>query len=92
MPPSCTTLDGLHYRRMYNRTLSYIGLPRMDALRIPIRDQAIDRPTSIYVHGLLGDVSTTSAAALWVVFYTQNSPWSYYLHVSFPAYFWSQIL
>ncbi|KAF9445334.1 PigN-domain-containing protein [Macrolepiota fuliginosa MF-IS2] len=89
-------LDGLHYLQTYDRTLlrtivtlGYLGWMLYASLYV-IRP--LNKPTSAHAHGLFGAVPIITAIVLWVVFYIQNSPWSYYLYVSFPAYFWSQVL
>lgn len=36
--------------------------------------------------------ATAVLLAFWAAFATQRSPWSYYLYVTFPCYFWDQAL
>ncbi|KAF9445335.1 hypothetical protein P691DRAFT_805789 [Macrolepiota fuliginosa MF-IS2] len=89
-------LDGLPYLQTYDRTLlrtivtlGYTGRMFYASLYV-IRP--FDKPTSAHAHGLFRAVPIITGGVLWVVFYVQNSPWSYYLYVSFSAYFWSQVL
>lgn len=29
--------------------------------------------------------------ALWALFFVQQSPWTFYVYVTFPCYFWNQV-
>lgn len=92
-------LRGLHYLQTYDRTLlrtvvtfAYLGWMLYASLYI-IRP--LDNPTfpqNSLVTSLLTLIPILIALTMWVVFYAQRSPWSYYIYVSFPAYFWSQFL
>ena len=87
-------LNGLHYLQTYDRTLlriivtlAHIGWMLYSSLYI-IRPLEI--PSLSVNKGVLQLVPPVISLACGAVFLVQRSPWSYYLYVSFPAYFWYQ--
>jgi hypothetical protein len=52
----------------------------------------LDKPKPSSSKGVLKYVPWTIAVAFSSIFFVQRSPWSYYLYVFLPAYFWSQFM
>jgi len=87
-------LNGLHYLQTYDRTLlriivtlAHIGWMLYSSLYI-IRP--LDIPAFSVNKDVLRLVPPIISLICWAIFLVQGSPWSYYLYVSFPAYFWYQ--
>ncbi|KAJ7837393.1 Phosphatidylinositolglycan class N-domain-containing protein [Mycena olivaceomarginata] len=91
-------LEGLRYLQTYERTLirgmaiaAYTGWAAYAAL-------FIFRPLDTYgAHSSSGRATVTGLAglalmALWTLFAIQGSPWTYYLYIAFPCYFWQQFV
>ncbi|KAJ7110359.1 Phosphatidylinositolglycan class N-domain-containing protein [Mycena crocata] len=88
-------LEGLRYLQTYERALikgmataAYTGWAAYASL-------FIFRPLDIYPTKSSGGAAMTgfaafSLAAFWVSFAVQKSPWTYYLYIAFPCYFWHQ--
>jgi phosphatidylinositol glycan class N len=90
-----TGLQGLHYLQTYDRfliraivTFAYIGWACFTSMYIfrPIKSGG--RPYRVVVSFVAGGV----LAVFWGAFVLQKSPWTFYLYVSFPVYFWQQFL
>lgn len=88
-------LTGLHYLQTYQRTLiraivvtAYIGWSAFASLFVfrPL-DGALEAPgkrTAVDVLALL------VLASFWTLFLVQREPWTYFLYIAFPCYFWHQ--
>ncbi|KAL6308835.1 PigN-domain-containing protein [Sparassis latifolia] len=92
------TLEGLRYLQTYDRTLirvivtfAYLGWIAFGAVSIfPPEDQEAnsDRADSL----VLDLTAALFLLGSWFLFALQRSPWSFYLYICFPCYFWYQVL
>lgn len=92
------SLLGLHYLHTYDRTFlrivvtfAYIGWMLYASLYIlrPLdKTPVFTSPRSNFAKC----VPVVVAGIAWAVFFLQKSPWSYYLYIGFPTYFWSKFL
>ncbi|KAJ7919305.1 Phosphatidylinositolglycan class N-domain-containing protein [Mycena leptocephala] len=90
-------LEGLRYLQTYERTLirgmataAYTGWAAYASL-------FIFRPLDTYTAKSSGRAVITGFAGIalatfWVLFGIQRSPWTYYLYIAFPCYFWHQFM
>ncbi|KAJ7146305.1 PigN-domain-containing protein [Mycena epipterygia] len=90
-------LEGLRYLQTYERmlikgmaTAAYIGWAAYASL-------FIFRPLDTYSVKSRGRDAITAFAlitlgAFWTLFAIQRSPWTYYLYIAFPCYFWQQFM
>jgi phosphatidylinositol glycan class N len=91
------SLLGLHYLHTYDRTLlriivtfAYTGWMLYASLYIM---RPLDgRPSTLVESNTGAFVPMAVAMICWGVFLWQRSPWSYYLYIAFPAYFWRNFL
>ena len=95
------SLKGLHYIQTYDRflirgfvTAAYLGWAAYAALYI-------FRPLDVYSSVQATQSSAKSAFTIgswlimigfWVLFALQKSPWSFYVYIAFPCFFWQQSL
>ncbi|KAF8967451.1 Phosphatidylinositolglycan class N-domain-containing protein [Flammula alnicola] len=94
------SLKGLHYLQTYDRflirgfvTAAYLGWAAYASLHIL-------RPLDIIysAHGTPTTISSVTICswiilvAFWVSFAVQKAPWSFYVYIAFPCYFWEQFL
>ena len=96
-----TCLEGLHYLQTYDRflirafvTAAYIGWAAYSALYI-LRPYERFPPSSSRASQLQPFVtigSWTVLLSFWTSFTLQRSPWTFYLYIVFPCYFWRQVL
>ncbi|KAH9915518.1 Phosphatidylinositolglycan class N-domain-containing protein [Fomitopsis serialis] len=92
------TLDGLRYLETYDRTLvrgivlaAYLGWIAFGAVSIfltPDTSTNGARRQSV----VLDATALTSLVTFWAAFAKQRSPWTFYLYICFPVYFWHQAL
>ncbi|KAJ6486074.1 Phosphatidylinositolglycan class N-domain-containing protein [Mycena vitilis] len=91
-----TGLEGLRYLQTYERmlikamaTAAYSGWAAYASLFIfrPL-DTLVVKPGNRGVTAVAG----TILAAFWALFAIQRSPWTYYLYIAFPCYFWHQFV
>jgi phosphatidylinositol glycan class N len=95
-----TGLNGLHYLQTYDRlliraivTAAYLGWAAYASL-------FLFRPLDYFTGPLKPSPSSyiVSAAtyitltAFWILFAIQRSPWTFYIYIAFPCYFWRQFL
>ncbi|KAJ7045027.1 Phosphatidylinositolglycan class N-domain-containing protein [Mycena alexandri] len=89
-------LAGLRYLQTYERmlikgmaTAAYIGWAAYASLFIfrPL-DTYVLRPGQVVVTSVAG----LALAAFWLLFAVQRSPWTYYLYIAFPCFFWHQFV
>ncbi|KAJ7757539.1 Phosphatidylinositolglycan class N-domain-containing protein [Mycena metata] len=89
-------LAGLRYLQTYERmlikgmaTAAYIGWAAYASLFIfrPL-ETYVARPGQIVVTSVAG----LALAAFWFLFAVQRSPWTYYLYIAFPCFFWHQFV
>ncbi|PFH47133.1 hypothetical protein AMATHDRAFT_152882 [Amanita thiersii Skay4041] len=94
-------LDGLHYLQTYDRTLirfivsvAYLGWAAYGSLHIfrPAQAFAVATPTSPIIQSSITVLSLLVTVISWSAFAIQKSPWSFYLYILFPVYFWNQVL
>ena len=90
-----TGLQGLHYLQTYDRfliraivTFAYIGWACFASMYIFRPIESGGRPYRIAVSFVAAGV----LAVFWGTFALQKSPWTFYLYVSFPVYFWQKFL
>ncbi|GLB34289.1 putative phosphatidylinositolglycan class N (PIG-N) [Lyophyllum shimeji] len=94
-----TGLDGLHYLQTYERrlirgivTAAYVGWAVYASLYIfrPADYVMASRSStwSSFVHATAG----VTLAGFWALFAVQRAPWSFYVYIAFPCYFWHQFL
>lgn len=95
-----TGLAGLHYLQTYDRllirgivTAAYIGWAAYASLFIfrPL-DYATPPLKSSWTHILVNTTSAVTLLSFWILFAIQRSPWSFYVYIAFPCYFWQQFL
>lgn len=96
------TLQGLHYLQTYDRFLirgivsaAYLGWAAYATLYIvrPLdyRSQIGAKPSSSTTL-FVTIASWMVLLAFWALFTLQHSPWSFYVYVMFPCYFWWRVL
>ncbi|KZT00391.1 alkaline phosphatase-like protein [Laetiporus sulphureus 93-53] len=94
-----STLDGLRYLETYDRTLiraivtvAYLGWIAFGAVSIylpqnnPESGHAEDQSSALDV------IAAVVLAGFWSLFTLQRSPWTFYLYICFPTYFWHQTI
>ena len=95
-----TALGGLHYLQTYERflirgivTFAYVGWAAYASLFIfrPL-DQNRPHRFSSWASFLVSAVALTTLMGFWTLFAVQRSPWTFYLYIAFPCYFWHQVL
>ncbi|KAI0807038.1 alkaline phosphatase-like protein [Fomes fomentarius] len=91
------TLEGLRYLQTYDRTLirgiviaAYLGWIAFGAVSIllPSNDQFNQSQSQLPFHLAAASV----LVAFWALFVRQRSPWTFYIYITFPCYFWNQVL
>ncbi|KAI0075163.1 PigN-domain-containing protein [Panus rudis PR-1116 ss-1] len=87
------TLEGLRYLQTYDRTLigamvvvAYLGWIAYGAIAV------LNIPPPPKPKVTVWTVSLTSLLLSWSLFAVQRSPVTFYLYVTFPVYFWYQVL
>ncbi|KAJ6541822.1 Phosphatidylinositolglycan class N-domain-containing protein [Mycena capillaripes] len=90
-------LEGLRYLQTYERrlikamaTAAYTGWAAYAAL-------FIFRPLDTYgvkssVRAVVTSFAAFALTTFWILFGIQRSPWTYYLYIAFPCYFWHQFI
>ncbi|KAF7421175.1 Glycosyl phosphatidyl inositol anchor synthesis [Pleurotus ostreatus] len=95
-----TALEGLRYLQTYDRfliraivTVAYVGWAAYSSLYI-FRPLEQLKPGSSRIPSSPINTALSLAVLLsfWTVFALQRSPWTFYLYVAFPCYFWHQFL
>ncbi|KAJ7664945.1 Phosphatidylinositolglycan class N-domain-containing protein [Mycena rosella] len=88
-------LEGLRYLQTYERmliktmaTAAYTGWAAYASLFIfrPLDTHG----TASSGRAAITGVASIALAAFWILFAVQRSPWTYYLYIAFPCYFWQQ--
>ncbi|CAA7259378.1 unnamed protein product [Cyclocybe aegerita] len=93
-------LAGLHYLQTYDRflirgfvTAAYLGWAAYASLYIL---RPFDKvPSAFNSSPLVSGFTATNwivLAAFWLLFAIQRSPWSFYVYIAFPCYFWRGFL
>ena len=98
-------LQGLHYLQTYDRFLirgivsaAYMGWTAYAVLHIlchrNYRSLGGGKPASLSTSTtfLMTVASWIVLLAFWTLFALQRSPWSFYVYIVFPCYFWWQVL
>ncbi|KAF8628734.1 hypothetical protein AX15_003748 [Amanita polypyramis BW_CC] len=98
-------LEGLHYLQTYDRVLirsivsvAYLGWAAYGALYIfgLHRDATVDAtdasPRNPVLKTFVNAFSLLAAIVSWTLFTLQQSPWTFYLYILFPCFFWNQVL
>ncbi|KAH9482188.1 GPI ethanolamine phosphate transferase 1 [Psilocybe cubensis] len=96
------SLLGLHYLQTYDRlmirafvTAAYLGWAAYASLFLfrPLDyTTSVLKPSNQDIRKALNAGSWTILAAFWLSFSVQRSPWSFYVYITFPCYFWNQFL
>ncbi|KDQ23723.1 hypothetical protein PLEOSDRAFT_1094573 [Pleurotus ostreatus PC15] len=95
-----TALEGLRYLQTYDRfliraivTVAYVGWAAYSSLYIfrPLK-QLKAGSSRIPSSPINTALSLAVLLSFWTVFALQRSPWTFYLYVAFPCYFWHQFL
>ncbi|KAJ7292742.1 Phosphatidylinositolglycan class N-domain-containing protein [Mycena rebaudengoi] len=88
-------LEGLRYLQTYERlliramaTAAYTGWAVYASLYIfrPVDKHSVKSSAQTFTTVFAGII----LAAFWTLFALQRSPWTYYLYIAFPCYFWQQ--
>ncbi|KAG2135363.1 Phosphatidylinositolglycan class N-domain-containing protein [Suillus bovinus] len=88
------TLQGLRYLETYNRVLiriivmiAYLGWSAYASLSIfpPPASLVSDRQRTV-----VRIATATILAIFWALFAAERAPWTFYVYVTFPCYFWQQ--
>ena len=96
-------LEGLHYLQTYDRFLirgivsaAYMGWAAYATLYIvrPLNYRSLGGTPSLSTSETLfvTVASWTVLLASWALFALQHSPWSFYIYIIFPCYFWWRVL
>ncbi|KAJ7069034.1 Phosphatidylinositolglycan class N-domain-containing protein [Mycena belliarum] len=88
-------LEGLRYLQTYERmlikgmaTAAYTGWTAYASLFI---FRPLDTHKTAYTSRVtINTISFIVLATFWALFAVQRSPWTYYLYIAFPCYFWQQ--
>ncbi|KAF8076905.1 Phosphatidylinositolglycan class N-domain-containing protein [Lyophyllum atratum] len=95
-----TGLNGLHYLQTYERllirgivTAAYIGWAAYASLYIfrPMDYMSV-APASACNNGIVDAVAGVTLLGFWALFAVQRAPWTFYVYIAFPCYFWHQVL
>ncbi|RDB20194.1 GPI ethanolamine phosphate transferase 1 [Hypsizygus marmoreus] len=93
-----TGLAGLHYLQTYERllirgivTAAYVGWAAYASLFIfrPL-DYSPGPTRKTWKHIFVDTAAVTTLIGFWILFAIQQSPWTFYLYIAFPCYFWQQ--
>ncbi|KZT65104.1 PigN-domain-containing protein [Daedalea quercina L-15889] len=91
------SLDGLRYLETYDRTLirgivcaAYLGWIAFGAVSIFVASEHADRLKHTGRPFTLDTAAASCLATFWAAFAKQHSPWTFYLYICFPVYFWHQ--
>ena len=99
-------LQGLHYLQTYDRFLirgivsaAYMGWTAYAVLHIlryqdyrPVGGGGKPAPLSSSTTFVVTVASWIVLLAFWTLFALQRSPWSFYVYITFPCYFWWRVL
>ncbi|KAJ6520377.1 Phosphatidylinositolglycan class N-domain-containing protein [Mycena sanguinolenta] len=92
-------LEGLRYLQTYERMLirgmaiaAYIGWAAYASLFIfrPLHGYSSGQSSTDRV--VVTSLAGIALAAFWILFAIQRSPWTYYLYIAFPCFFWHQFV
>ncbi|KAJ8519640.1 hypothetical protein ONZ45_g3434 [Pleurotus djamor] len=92
-------LEGIRYLETYDRFLirvivsvAYVGWAAYSSLYIlrPL-EQSKAKASSVQSLFITG-ISRLVFLCFWSIFVSQGSPWTFYLYIAFPCYFWQQFL
>jgi phosphatidylinositol glycan class N len=93
------SLKGLHYLQTYDRflirgfvTAAYLGWAAYASLYIFRPLDAISNAGPSFIPTLVTIGSWLTVLGFWASFALQKSPWSFYVYIAFPCYFWQQFL
>ncbi|KAF8180205.1 Phosphatidylinositolglycan class N-domain-containing protein [Pholiota molesta] len=93
------SLTGLHYLQTYDRflirgfvTAAYLGWAAYASLYIFRPLDAISNAGPSFIPTLITIGSWLTVVGFWASFALQKSPWSFYVYIAFPCYFWQQFL
>ncbi|KAG2013076.1 GPI ethanolamine phosphate transferase 1 [Coprinopsis cinerea AmutBmut pab1-1] len=91
-------LSGLHYLQTYDRTLirtivtfAYTGWAAFACIYL-FRTGDAPTPSGRTYRQILNGLAAAILGTTWMVFFVQKSPWTFYIYVAFPVYFWQQFL
>ncbi|KAI0350922.1 PigN-domain-containing protein [Trametes cingulata] len=87
------TLEGLRYLQTYDRLMirgiviaAYLGWIAFGAISILLPPSTTSNALPFHL------AATAVLGAFWALFAKQRSPWSFYVYIVFPCYFWDQVL
>ncbi|KAF9474339.1 GPI ethanolamine phosphate transferase 1 [Pholiota conissans] len=93
------SLKGLHYLQTYDRflirgfvTAAYLGWAAYASLYIFRPLDTIPLSENSSIPNFVTTASWAILFAFWASFALQRSPWSFYIYIAFPCYFWEQFL
>lgn len=95
------SLKGLHYIQTYDRflirgfvTAAYLGWAAYASLYIfrPLDAQLSVQGIKSSVEVIVTIGSWFIMTGFWALFALQKSPWSFYVYIAFPCFFWQQFL
>lgn len=95
-----TALDGLHYLQTYERlliraivTAAYLGWAAYASLFLfrPL-DYSTGPPRPSWSLSVVSATAYITLVTFCILFAIQRSPWTFYLYIAFPCYYWQQFL
>ncbi|KAI6002424.1 Phosphatidylinositolglycan class N-domain-containing protein [Pisolithus orientalis] len=93
MELSETCLQGLRYLETYDRLLiraivvvAYLGWAAYASISLLPPAASLSASRS----GVVNVVTIATLLGFWAAFWIQNSPWTFYVYVAFPCYFWRE--
>jgi GPI ethanolamine phosphate transferase 1 len=95
-----TALNGLHYLQTYERlliraivTAAYLGWAAYASLFLFRPLDYITAPLKpSWSASIVSATAFITLVTFWVLFAIQRSPWSFYVYIAFPCYFWQQFM
>lgn len=69
---------------------AYLGWSAFSATSLLLEESAFP-PASKRFTALMNSFSATALLLFWSLFFWQKEPWTYYLYVVFPVYFWKTV-
>ncbi|KLO19216.1 PigN-domain-containing protein [Schizopora paradoxa] len=91
------TIRGLRYLQTYDRLLlasiavfAYLGWSAFSATSLLLEESAFPRVSKRFTV-ITNLLSANCLLSFWGLFFRQKEPWTYYLYVTFPLYFWRTV-
>ncbi|KII90223.1 hypothetical protein PLICRDRAFT_40419 [Plicaturopsis crispa FD-325 SS-3] len=86
-----TSLQGLRYLQTYDRLLIRIIVTTAYTGWAAYASLYIFRPVAYGTILIVDALALATLGAFWTMFAIQRAPWSFYVYVAFPCYFWHQV-